>query len=301
MKEKIRLLIHGGAGMININDKNQGLIENNLQTLKQIVESNYQALLSGASALEVAEQAVIAMEDYEGFNAGRGAVLNMDGVAELDASIMDGKNQIAGAVAAVQRIKNPISGARAIMQYSPHVILAGPNADIFCEQHRVQMVSGDYFITEDRLNQLHQAQREGHVQDLDSLGTVGAVVRDLHGNLAAATSTGGKTNKTPGRVGDSPIIGAGTWAQNDTCAVSGTGDGEAFIRCAFAQAISARLQYNISDLNSACKFMLKKVAALGGEGGCIAIDKQGDIAMIFNTLGMYRGWIDAHGVANSAI
>lgn len=301
MQNKIRLLIHGGAGTINVTEKNKEFIANNLQELKQIITKNYQALLSGAFALDVAEQAVIALENYEGFNAAHGAVLNNDGRAELDAAIMDGKDRAAGAVAAVQRIKNPISGARAVMEYSQHVMLAGSNADVFCEQRRIEIVDPKYFLTKIREQQLQNAQQEGHAQNIDSLGTVGAVVCDIYGNLAAATSTGGKANKIPGRVGDSPIIGAGTWADNNTCAVSGTGDGEYFIRCTFAHEIVALLEYKNLDLKSACEQALKQVAALGGEGGCIAIDKHGNVAMTFNTMGMYRGWVDNQGVACSAV
>lgn len=301
MKDMIRLVIHGGAGNINVSDKDKHVIEKNLKVLKDIVDKNYQLLANGASALEIAEKAVIDLENDEGFNAGRGAVLNSNGVAELDAGIMDGRNRLAGAVAAATQIKNPISGARAIMEYSQHVMLVGNNADIFCEQHRVEIVKNSYFITEHRKKQLAQMRSEGHVLDIDSLGTVGAVVRDFHGNLATATSTGGKANKTPGRVGDSPIFGAGTWADNNTCAISATGDGEMFMRCAFTHAIATRIQFNICDLNTACQEMLDQIASIGGEGGCIAIDKQGNIAMFFNTFGMYRAWIDAQGVAHSAV
>lgn len=301
MIDKIRILIHGGAGTIHIEEDNKTFIEQNLKSLKKIIENNYKNLLAGAPALQVAEQAVIELEDCEGFNAGRGSVLNSDGVAELDAAIMDGRTHAAGAVAAVQKIKNPITGARVIMEYSQHVMLAGPNADRFCEQHNVVTAPPEYFITLDRLQQLAKARQEGHVQDVDALGTVGAVVRDVRGNLAAATSTGGKANKTPGRVGDTPIIGAGTWADNKTCAVSATGDGEFFIRTAFAHSIAAMLTYKNESIESAAKQMLEEVAILGGEGGCIVIDHLGNYAMPYNTLGMYRGWLDENGNAQSAV
>lgn len=301
MKENIRILIHGGAGTIRITKNNKDFIENNLEVLKKIILKNYRSLIAGASALEVAQQAVIELENYEGFNAGRGAVLNSDGIAELDAALMDGRNLGVGSVAAVQRIKNPISGARALMEYSQHVMLAGPNADLFCENHNVEMASPDYFIIEPRIKQLEKTKKEGHVKDVDSLGTVGAVVRDSHANLAAATSTGGKTNKTPGRVGDSPIIGAGTWADNNSCAISATGNGEMFIRCAFAHSIADMITYNIATIEDAAKQMLEQIAALGGEGGCIGINKSGQTTMSFNTVGMYRAWVDDDGNAYSAI
>ncbi len=163
------------------------------------------------------------------------------------------------------------------------------------------MTQTQYFITEDRRLQLEKAQREGHVKDIDVLGTVGAVVRDVYGNLATATSTGGKTNKTPGRVGDSPIIGAGTWADNSCCAISATGDGEMFIKSVFAHEVAARVKYKEELLSVACKQILQEVKQLGGEGGCIGIDKDGNIVMEYNTLGMYRGWIDEVGQSFSAI
>lgn len=298
---KPTLLIHAGAGNIQINSANQEVVTQHLQQLKKIITDNYQMLLSGKTALDVVEQAVMDLENYEGFNAGRGAVLNSDGIAELDAAIMNGANRAAGAVAAVQRVKNPVSGARAVMEYSQHVLLAGNNADRFCERHRLVMAEPDYFITQARKKQLEQAMNQGHVQDLDSLGTVGAVAFDIYGNLAAATSTGGKANKIPGRVGDSPIVGAGTWADNATCAVSGTGDGEIFIRCVFAHQIDVLIRYQEMDLQAACEQALTQVANLNGEGGCIAIDKNGEIAMAFNTAGMYRGWVDKEGTAHTAI
>lgn len=301
MNKDIRLLIHGGAGTVLVTDENRHLILENLEALKHIVELNYQSLLAGASAFDVAEQAVIELENAESFNAGRGAVLNSSGFAELDAAIMDGRTGAAGAIAAVQRVKNPISGARAIISYSQHVMLVGPHADQFCERHHVEMANPDYFITPDRLDQLKKAHRQGHAQDVDSLGTVGAVVRDLRGNLAAATSTGGKTNKTPGRVGDTPIIGAGTWADNKTCAVSATGDGEYFIRTSFAHGIAMLIEHKLATLEEAARQMLQCVADLGGEGGCIAIDYLGNYSLAFNSLGMYRGWVDDKGVAYSSI
>jgi beta-aspartyl-peptidase (threonine type) len=301
MKENIRLLIHGGAGSIHLAGENKMNSLQNLQGLCDIVKRHYLFLLGGEDAIDIAEQAVIDLENYEGFNAGRGAVLNGDGIAELDASIMDGRHRRAGAIAGVQRVKNPISGARGEMEHSRHVMLAGANADLFCQQHGVETVTPDYFITSARQDQLRQAKQKGHAPDLKSFGTVGAVVCDIRGNLAAATSTGGKTNKVPGRIGDSSIIGAGTWADNNTCAVSATGDGEVLMRSVFAHGIAMMIQLNIADLSTACLQMLNLVAKLGGEGGCIAIDKQGHTVMRFNSSGMYRGWIDKEGKAHSAV
>lgn len=295
------IVIHGGAGTIQITKANVALIEQHLQQLKTIINANYQSLLSGKLALDVVEETVIALENYEGFNAGRGSVLNADGVAEMDASIMDGRNRTAGAVAAIMRAKNPISGARAVMEYSEHVLLAGANADKFCQQHAIEMKDTSYFITEHRKKQLQQMQTQGHPLDLDSLGTVGAVACDIYGNLAAATSTGGKANKIPGRVGDSPIIGAGIWADNKTCAVSATGDGEIFIRTLFAHEIAAMMTHKNLDLKNVCDAVLQQVAAFNGEGGCIAIDSQGEIVMAFNTAGMYRAWVDKKGIAHALV
>jgi beta-aspartyl-peptidase (threonine type) len=214
---------------------------------------------------------------------------------------MDGRSRAAGGVAAVMHIKNPISGARAVMEYSQHVLLAGVNAEHFCKKQQIELADHNYFITANRKKQLQQMQAEGHALDLDSLGTVGAVACDSYGNLAAATSTGGKANKIPGRVGDSPIIGAGVWADNKTCAISATGDGEIFIRSVFAHEIAALITYKNLDLKSACEAALQQVAALGGEGGCIAIDKNGEVVMAFNTPGMYRAWINHEGVAEASI
>lgn len=295
--QKIKFAIHAGAGVINLTDKTPA----HLEVLRTVVQEGYQALANGVEALDVVEQAVNKLENYEGFNAGRGAVLTSAGTVELDAAIMDGKDRQAGALAAVQHVKNPVSGARAVMAYSKHVLMVGKEADQFCKEHQLVMVDADYFITEQRRKQLQQAHDLGHVQDLDALGTVGAVARDIHGHLAAATSTGGKANQLPGRVGDSPIIGAGTWADDNTCAISGTGDGEIFIRCSFAHTIHSYLQHRDSDLKAACQHALMQVAALGGEGGCIAISKEGEVVIMFNTSGMFRGWVDEDGQVHVAV
>lgn len=295
------LAIHAGAGNFNIQKTNQTELAQHLKTLQQVVKDGYQALQSGVSALDVVEQAVIALENYPGFNAGRGSVLTSAGTVEMDASIMDGNNRKAGAVAVVKRVKNPVSGARAVMTRSHHVMLVGEGADEFCEQQHLSMEDNEYFIVEARRKQLQQAQTLGQVQDIDALGTVGAVAYDKQGHLAAATSTGGKANQLPGRVGDSPIIGAGVWADNQTCAISGTGDGEIFIRTCFAHNIHSQLLLKNADLKTACEIALKNVAQLNGEGGCIAIDRNGKLIIMFNTSGMFRGWIDEIGVAQAAV
>lgn len=294
------IAIHAGAGTINIREDNQARIQQQLEVLRQVVQQSYAALQNGTTALDVVEQAVMMLEDDEGFNAGRGSVLNAQGVAEMDAAIMDG-NRRAGGLAAVQRAKNPISGARAVMEYSNHVLLAGTNADKFCEERGLEMAEPSYFITSWRKQQWQEMHILGHALNIDALGTVGAVARDKSGHLAAATSTGGKANKIPGRVGDSPILGAGTWADNRTCAISGTGDGDIFMRCVFAHEIHAQMIYQKADLKTACQSALNQVATFGGEGGCIAIDKHGNLVIQFNTTGMFRAWVDGAGEVQAEV
>lgn len=298
---KVTIAIHAGAGNFNIQKANQQELAQHLQTLQQIVQAGYQALQKGASALDVVEEAVIALENYPGFNAGRGSALTSAGTVEMDAAIMDGTNRKAGAVAVVKRVKNPISGARAVMSHSNHVMMVCEGADEFCAQQHLAMEDNNYFITEPRRKQLQQTKTLNQVQDIDSLGTVGAVARDIHGHLAAATSTGGKANQLPGRVGDSPIIGAGTWADDQTCAISGTGDGEIFIRTCFAHSIHAQMLWKNTDLKTACNTALENVAKFKSEGGCIAIDRDGKLIILFNTTGMFRGWIDENGNSHAAV
>jgi beta-aspartyl-peptidase (threonine type) len=295
---KIALAIHGGvgAGIVDQhNQKEQQRIAARLEVLQTTLRHGSQALQKGETALDVVMQMVMILEDFEGFNAGRGSVLTSAETVEMDASIMEGQQRRAGAVAAVKQLKNPIHAARIVMEHSPHVLMVDTGADHFCQQNGAIIAEPSYFITEHRRAQLRQAQQSHLVQDIEPLGTVGAVACDQQGNLAAATSTGGKINQLPGRVGDSPIIGAGTWADNNTCAVSATGDGELLIRCAFAHRVHDALLYQTQDLHQACQSALTELGQLNGQAGCIAVDRYGNVAVLFNTPGMYRAWIDTDG------
>jgi beta-aspartyl-peptidase (threonine type) len=246
------------------------------------------------------EAAIKVLEDSPLFNAGHGAVLNREGFCELDAAIMDGATRRAGAVAAVRRIRNPIEAARLVMERTPHLLLAGEGADLFAEKAALGMAEPGYFITEPRRKQLEEilererAKPRAELDDspartADRMGTVGAVAVDRSGNLAAGTSTGGLPAKMPGRVGDSPLIGAGTWADNATCAVSATGQGEVIIRAALAHDIASLMAYRNLSLREAASLVVnRRLVALGGEGGVIAVDPQGQLAMPFNSAGMYR-------------
>jgi isoaspartyl peptidase/L-asparaginase-like protein (Ntn-hydrolase superfamily) len=232
--------------------------------------------------------AVVVLEDDPLFNAGRGAVYNAAGKHELDASIMDGATLRAGAVAAVSRIRNPILAARAVMEHSPHVLLVGKGAEALGRARELAFAPSSYFHTAARLEALRRKLRHHH-------GTVGAVALDRDGNLAAATSTGGFTGKLPGRVGDSPIVGAGTWAENATCAVSGTGQGELFMRTALAHDVAARIKYRKQSLHRAATTALTAIARLGGDGGLVAVDRRGNLAMPFNSQAMLRACIGRDG------
>jgi beta-aspartyl-peptidase (threonine type) len=258
------------------------------QGLERALDAGYRVLAGGGASLDAVSAAVAALEDDPLFNAGRGAVYNAAGKHELDASIMDGATLRAGAVAAVSRIRNPVLAARAVMQKSPHVLLVGKGAEQFARQHGLPLVRNTYFNTQERREALRKGLKRHH-------GTVGAVALDRHGDLAAATSTGGYTGKLPGRVGDSPLIGAGTYADNSSCAVSGTGWGEAFIRIALAHEVSARMRHRGEDVVQASKAALKSLARMKGDGGLIALDRRGNIAMPFNSGGMLRACIHADG------
>jgi isoaspartyl peptidase/L-asparaginase-like protein (Ntn-hydrolase superfamily) len=268
------IAIHGGAGTIR-----RTRLGPERAALERALQAGYRILKDGGSSLEAVAAAVVILEDSGLFNAGRGAAPNADGEIELDAGIMDGAKLRAGGVAAVRRIRNPIAAAREVMEHGKHVLLAGAGAERFARQQRLSMVSSTYF---------RRNSRPDH-------GTVGAVALDRAGNLAAATSTGGIAGKLPGRVGDSPIVGAGVYADNATCAVSGTGDGELFLRSVLAFNVAARMLYRGESLARAGGAALAQVARLGGRGGLIAVDRGGRIAMPFNSEGMYRACIDRRG------
>jgi beta-aspartyl-peptidase (threonine type) len=306
----IALAIHGGAGVVErdaLRAEDEAAIRADLD---RALDAGHAVLARGGSALDAVVAAVVVLEDSPRFNAGFGAVFNADGRHELDASLMQGFDRDAGAIAGVSTIRNPILLARAVMTASPHVLLAGEGAEAFADtQPGIARVPNSYFDTDERRRQLQLAQRQESAQSLNELptvagayfGTVGAVALDARGHVAAATSTGGMTNKRYGRVGDSPLIGAGTWA-DERCAVSGTGWGEFFIRCAVAHDICARVAYRGDTLATAADdVILGQVPALGGDGGAIAIDIDGNIAMPFNTTGMYRGWVKPDGSRGTAI
>jgi beta-aspartyl-peptidase (threonine type) len=289
----IALAIHGGAGAMPRRKMTPAAAARYKAGLAHALEAGYEVLRRGNS-LDAVCAAVVALEDSPLFNAGRGACYNSDEKHELDASVMDGATRRAGAVAAVSRIRNPVLAARAVMEKSRHVLLAGRGAERFARAHGLQLVPESYFATQSRLAALRKKLVGHH-------GTVGAVARDANGNLAAATSTGGYTGKLPGRVGDSPIIGAGNYADNRTCAVSGTGLGEAFIRGVLAYDVAARMNYLREPLAKAARAAMSKLAALQGDGGLIAVDHRGNIVMPFHSEGMYRGAIDRHGHRTIAI
>ncbi len=262
--------------------------------LERALDAGAAGLARGGSSLDAVCAAVVALEDSPLFNAGRGAVYNAEGRHELDAGVMDGATLRAGAVGAVSRIRNPVLAARAVMEKSRHVLLVGRGAERFAARHGLKMERAPYFATRSRLMALKRKLESHH-------GTVGAVARDRAGNLAAATSTGGYTGKLPGRVGDSPIVGAGVYADNESCAVSGTGLGEAFIRAVLAHDVAARMRYGGEGMAAAARAALATVARLGGDGGMIAIDRRGRIVMPFNSEGMYRAALDRSGKRHVAI
>ena len=303
------IAIHGGAGTLSRPETSPEQERAYLQGLDDALNAGFSLLAKGASSLDAVTAAVVSLEDNPLFNAGRGAVLTRDGLAELDASIMDGRTLAAGAVCGLKHIRNPITLARRVMEDSPHVMLVGEGAEDFARRQGVELVSNEYFRTPIRQRQLHRllqgtAEKENDLVALDSAGstgTVGAVALDAAGNLAAATSTGGMTGKRWGRVGDSPIIGAGTYASNSGCAVSATGHGEYFIRTVVAHDICAQMQYGNLPLAEATRNTLARMQALGGNGGVIAISPAGEIALDFNSEGMFRGACSSAGRREVAI
>lgn len=300
------LVIHGGAGVISRADIPEENLAKIHADLDRALSAGEAVLSKGGSALDAVTAAVVVLEDSPFFNAGKGAVFNAEGGHELDASIMEGHTRRAGAVAGVTTIRNPIQLAREVMEHSPHVMLAGEGAEAFADtRSSIARVARDYFDTPHRLEQLKKAQAEQHADAVSGpgtyFGTVGAVALDRHGHIAAATSTGGMTNKRWSRVGDSPIIGAGTYATDD-CGVSGTGWGEFYIRSVAAHDICARMAYRGDTLAQAAEAVINgSIPKLGGDGGAIALDRHGNIAMPFNTGGMYRGWIKPDGSRGTAI
>jgi L-asparaginase / beta-aspartyl-peptidase len=287
--QKYVIAVHGGAGVYNADQLTDAQRTEYKAGITQALLAAEAILAKNGTALDAAEAAVAVLEDNPLFNAGKGAVLTADGTAELDASIMDGATLKAGAVTRTTTTKNPIKLARAVMDKSEHVMLAAEGADAFAKSAGLEQVPNDYFITDKRRDQLKKAQGSAELMRQYKLGTVGAVVRDRAGNLAAATSTGGMTNKKWGRVGDSPIIGAGTYADNKSCAVSGTGWGEYFIRATVARSICALVEYKRMPVKKAARTLLDKVQAMGGDGGVIVLDAKGNMALDYNTPGMFRG------------
>ena len=329
---RITLVIHGGAGTITRANMTPEKEKAYNEALNQALQTGYAILKKGGTSLDAVEATVRVMEDSPLFNAGKGAVFTHDGRNELDAAIMDGQSLKAGSIAGATTVRNPITAARAVMEKSEHVLLTGAGADQFAREKGLVIVSPEYFRTEARYQQLQKALAEdksaGTADQLNTptkaaapaqpkgktkagkpqsyqdqqiftegkkYGTVGAVALDQFGNLAAATSTGGMTNKRYGRVGDAPIIGAGTYADNQSCAVSATGWGEYFIRATVARDIAARMEYGKQPLKEAAQATIDKVAKLGGDGGLIALDREGNLTMPFNSEGMYRGYMKANG------
>jgi beta-aspartyl-peptidase (threonine type) len=287
------LVIHGGAGTMDRKDFTPELEKVYLDKLQEALDSGEAILKSGGTSLDAVTAAVIIMENSPLFNAGKGAVFSETGENEMDAAIMNGKDLSAGAVAGVRTIKNPILAARKVMEESKHVLLVRDGAEKFAREHGVEIVNPSYFFDQKRYDALLKAQKHG---------TVGAVALDKAGNLAAATSTGGMTNKMTGRVGDTPIIGAGTYANNNTCAVSATGHGEFFIRYTVAHDISALMEYKGMTLEeSANEVIFNKLLKVSGTGGVIAVDKDGNYTMTFNTSGMFRGVVASGSESEVAI
>lgn len=308
---RLGFMIHGGAGVITRGSMTPEREKEYRNKLTEALLAGYKMLQNGRSSLDAVETAIRILEDSPLFNAGKGAVFTAEGKNELDASIMNGKTLAAGAVAGLNRVKNPITLARAVMECSPHVMMSGVGAQKFASEQKIELVEEKYFWTQHRWDALQQILKEEKVKSADPakkvgwaeaekpanrFGTVGAVALDTNGDLAAGTSTGGMTNKKYGRIGDAPIIGAGTYADNNSCAVSATGWGEFFIRLGVARDISAMMEYRALTVQAAADRVIKqKLQKLGGDGGIIAIDKFGNMAISFNSEGMYRAYINVDG------
>lgn len=311
---KYVMVIHGGAGTIEKQHMTEAKEKAYVAALTEALQTGHKLLQEGKSALDAVQAAVNVLEDSPLFNAGKGAVFTNEGKNELDASIMDGQTLKAGAVAGVTNIKNPINAARAVMEQSEHVMMVGRGAELFAAAHGCDTVPPSYFFTQERWDQLQRTiqkesngrnayhepdPRQQQIYGLTAkdakFGTVGAVALDQQGNLVAATSTGGMTNKRYGRVGDSPILGAGTYCNNNTAGISCTGWGEYFIRATAASRVSALMELKNLSVSDAAKQVIEEIERLGGDGGIIALDKNGNVAMEFNTSGMYRGTVDENG------
>ena len=307
------IVIHGGAGTILKENMSAEMEQAYREKLAEAVATGHAILKAGGTSQDAVEQTIHVMENSPLFNSGKGAVLTAGESIALDASFMDGKTLDAGAIAGVKHIKNPISAAIKVMNNSPHVMLAGAGADQFAVEQGLDTVPESYFITERRLDALKRVQEKEANQNLSfnaveeqyfknqRIGTVGCVALDLQGNLAAGTSTGGMTNKKWDRIGDAPIIGAGTYANNASCGVSATGWGEFFIRSVVAHDIAALVEYKNLSIQEASKIVLQKVEDLGGDGGVVVLDSRGNVAMEFNTPGMYRAHMNASGELNVKI
>ncbi len=297
------MVMHGGAGTITRQNMTPELEKQYREAIEQALRKGHSILAKGGTSLDAVEASIRILEDNPLFNAGKGAVFTHDGHNELDASIMEGKTLKAGSVAGVTVVKNPISAARAVMDRSPHVMMAGKGAEAFARSVGLEIVDPKYFWTERRWKELqNDLQQEKKTATPKHMGTVGAVALDKNGNLAAGTSTGGTTNKRWGRVGDSPIIGAGTYADNESVAVSCTGTGEYFIRWTVAHDIAALYKYRGMTVQQAGDEVIhKKLEPANGDGGAIILDAKGNYAMPFNTPGMYRGWIGEDGVPHVLI
>ncbi|TDQ07507.1 isoaspartyl peptidase/L-asparaginase family protein [Pedobacter metabolipauper] len=311
-KVKYVMVVHGGAGTILKKNMTPAKEAAYTAALTEALRKGYEAIKAGKSSLDAVETAIHVLEDNPLFNAGKGAVFTHDGKNEMDAAIMDGKTLMAGSVAGVTTIRNPISAARAVMEKSEHVMMVGAGAEKFAAQSGIEIVDPKYFFTDERWEGLQKAIKEdstktvldhgskksmklGTINKDNKFGTVGAVALDKMGNLAAGTSTGGMTNKKYGRVGDAPVIGSGTYANNLTAGISCTGWGEFYIRSVVAHDISAMMEYKSLSVKDAAQASLDKMAKLGGDGGLIALDKNGNVTMPFNTEGMYRGTVTADG------
>ncbi len=297
------LALHGGAGTLRRGEMDAEREAHYRAGLRQALVAGRDVLIAGGAALDAVTASVCALEDDSLFNAGRGAVFTRAGTQEMDAAVMDGSERRAGAVAGIFGPKNPVLAARAVMERSPHVLLIGDGAVEFCREAGLPFADRDYFFTEARWRALQETRAHGQsdADDARRHGTVGAVARDRAGNLAAATSTGGMTGKLPGRVGDSPIIGAGTYADNATCAVSATGHGEFFIRYAAAHEVAARMAHADQSLAAAAEAVIAELGRVGGSGGLVAVGGNGSLALPFNCAGMYRGYVQGDGIVYTAI